>query len=171
MSGKSSLSANHTPGTNLGAACQSYLSTHHGVLANLAVVSHLNQVVQLHTLANGGLSHGAAVDTCVGTNLNVILDYYDTNLWNLIVALGVRCKAKAVGTYHATCVYCNIISNLTSLIDGYMGVEQAFLAYLYAITNHGVGINLTAVADHCAIANHGKRTDIHVLANLSLGRD
>ena len=171
MSGKTCLSANHTPSTNLGAACQTYLSTHHCVLSNLTIVSHLNQVIQLHALVNGSLSHGAAVDTCIGTYLNVILDHYDTNLWNLIVSLAIRCKTKTVGAYHATCVYCNIISNFASLVNGYVGVEQAFLAYLHAITNHGVGINLTAVADNSAIANHGKGSDVHILTNLSLGRD
>ena len=133
-------------------------------------MSHLNQVVQLYALVDGGLSHGRAVDTCVSANLYVVLNHYDTNLWNLVVALCVRSKSESVGTNHATCVYCNIISKFASLIDGDVGVEQAFFAYLYAVAYHRVSIYLTAVAHGCAIADNGKRADVNVLANLGFWR-
>ena len=122
MSCKSCLTSNHTPTTYLGRTGQTYLSTHHCAFTNLAIMSHLNQIVQFHTLVNNGLSHRRTVNTGVGTNLYVVLYHYDTYLGNLIVTFGIRSKSKSVCTYHAPCVYCNIISHFTPLIDGYMWI-------------------------------------------------
>ena len=128
MTSKTSLTTHHTPSADLGGTSHTGLSRHHGVLANLAVVGHLNQVIQLHTLVDDGLTHRRTVHTGVGTNLYIVLDHYDTNLRNLIVTSGAGSEAEAVGTNHTTSVDGDIVAQLTSLIDGNVGVNEAFLA-------------------------------------------
>ena len=147
------------------------MSRHHGILANLAIVSHLDKVVELHALMDHGLAHRRAVDTGIGSDLHIVLDDHNANLRNLVVALCVGCKAKAIGTNDTTSMNSDMIAQTAALINGHMWIEQAALAKLHTIANDDMGINLATIANHDAIADASKGSDVDILANGGRGRD
>ncbi len=153
MTGETSLTAYHTPSTNLCTACQTNLSRHHRVLANFTVVGYLYEIVKLDTLMDNGLPHGRTVNTSVGANLNIVLDNNDAQLWNLLVALLVGSEAKTIGSDDTACVNRNVLAYLTTVVDGNMGIDAR------------------AVANPNTIANACERANVDAFTNLSRWRD
>ena len=105
-------------------------------------MSHLNKVVQLDTFVDDGLSHSGTVYTGVGTNLHVILDDDDTQLRNLLIAFLIGCKTETVGTNHATGMDGDIVANLASVVNRYVGVDAASVSNLDIVANTGKGADI-----------------------------
>ena len=140
---------------------------HDGVLADFAVMGHLDKVVELHTLMNNGLSHGRAVDTGIGTNLHIIFDNYNTQLRNLLVTFGVRCETKAVGTNHATGMDGYILANLTTIVDGDVGIDDRTIANLHAFTHKSERTDINILANLGRFRNEGQWMDARLLGKRS----
>ena len=171
MTCETHLSAKHTPFANLGTAGYTHLRRHHGVGTDVGVVGNLNQVVELHALANVGRAHGRAVNASVGTNLHIILDGYDTNLRNLVVSIRSWSEAEAISTDDTTCMESHVIAELTAVINGYVRVDEGILANLHTLADVGVRINLATFAHLGTIADISESANIDVLCHLSLWRN
>jgi hypothetical protein len=65
-------------------------------------MGYLNEVVKFYTLTDDGLSHGRAVDTCIGSYLDVVLDDDDTNLWNFVITVLAWSETETICTYNST---------------------------------------------------------------------
>ena len=117
MTGNTGLTAKHTPLTNLGAAGNAYLSRHDGIFANIGIMGYLYKVVELHTFAYEGAAHRGAVNTSVGSDFHVVFYCHNTDLWNLVIALGSGGKAETVGTNDAAGMKGHIVANTTTIID------------------------------------------------------
>ncbi len=62
------------------AASDTDASRHRSMCPNVAIVSNLNLVVEFNTLFNHGIAQGSAVYTGIGTNLDIVTDYYTSCL-------------------------------------------------------------------------------------------
>ena len=83
----------------------------------------LHEVVEFHALVYDGSSHSRAVDASVGANFDVVLDAYDSDLWNFLVSVGSRCESESVGTDDRSGMNCDPIANLASMINCYIWKE------------------------------------------------
>lgn len=121
MTGDAYLTTEHTPLADSCRAGYADLCRHDGVLADISVVSDLHEVVELDTLAHGCCAHCGSVDTGIGTDLNIILDGHDAELWNLIIliGLGVWRKSKSVGTDDGTRMQGHVVADVAAVIDAY----------------------------------------------------
>jgi hypothetical protein len=67
------------------------------VFADLAVVSHVDQIIQLHTLANTRIVQRPAIDRGIGANLHVIANLHNPNLRKFPIAFLAARISKSVG--------------------------------------------------------------------------
>ena len=65
----------------------------------------------------------------------------------------------------------HIITDLTALIDGYVGVYETFLPDVHTIANDRVGIYLCTVTNHSTVTDDSKGTDIDIFPDSGLGRN
>ena len=107
----------------------------------------LDEVVQLDTLVDDGLSHRRAVDAGVGTNLYVVLNDHNAYLGNLLVAFLVGSEAKAVSADHRTGMNGDTVADFCAVIDGDVGIDTASVAYLHTFANVGEGTDIDILAD------------------------
>ena len=57
------------------------------------------------------------------------------------------------------------------MIDCNVGENGTFFTYLHTIANDGVGIDLRAVANHCAVTDIGEGSDVDIFTNRGLLRN
>ena len=160
------LTCKHAPFAHFRTASHTHLRRHDRVLSHFHIVRNLYEVVKFHTLADDGAAHRRAVNTCVGTNLHIVLDGHDANLRNLFVAFGRRCKAETVGTNHTTSVQDAVVAHFAVVINHRIAVNLRVVAHLRIRTNRGMRMNHHAVAYLHILTNRHKRTNVAVLANL-----
>ncbi len=55
------------------------------------------------------------------------------------------------------------------MINIYIGVKQATVAYLHAVSNESVGVNLSIISNHGIFTDIGKSTDVYILTNFGAG--
>ena len=172
MSTHSHLSSKHTPFANLRSSCHTYLSRHHRVGTHIHVVRYLHEVVELHAVTNNRGSHGRAVHTSVGTYFHIILNGYDSNLRNLLVAISRRSKTKSIGTNHNTCMKCDSRTQLAIVVNRHVRIDGAILTYRHVVVNHHIRIDGSATTNLHVFSYVCQRSHIAVLANLCrLGND
>ena len=100
MIAEPNLPANHHVVFNCHTAADAGLCSNHYALANVAVVSHVDQVVNLRPAANPRLSQRRAIDAGVRAKLNIIFNDDGAPLRKLVVAHVVTDVAEAVGADH-----------------------------------------------------------------------
>ena len=166
VSGDAHLTGERAPFAHLRGAGDAHLCAQHGVALDFHVVSHLYQVVNLHTLVDDGGAHRSTIHAGVGAKLHVVLQHGDADLGNLLVAVGRGGEAEAVGAYDAARVQDATVTNLTVVINGAVGIEDAIAAHLGIGAYGGVGVQLCAVANDGIVAHGGKGSQIDILANL-----
>src|SRR5687767_1172374 len=74
------------------------LRRYHYSLTDLNVVSDLNEVIDLSAFAYPSLAQGSAVDTCIGTDLDILFDDHSSYLWKLDVSIVILNITKPIGT-------------------------------------------------------------------------
>ena len=145
MVSKAYLSTDEAVVAYLCCTCDTCLCRRYGVLANLHVVANLNEVVQLHALADDCRVGLGAVDTCVCTNLHVVLDYNVTQLGNLVKrAIGLGQESEAVSADNCSCVDDAVLTYAATLIDLHSGVECGAGANAHAIAHIYLRVDLCA---------------------------
>ena len=65
----------------------------------------------------------------------------------------------------------DVVADDAVVINGYVGIEKAVVAYLGALFNDDMGVDLAALAYDSILADVGKRTYIATLAHLGCGSD
>src|SRR5581483_7514702 len=95
--GDSHLAGQHRTVADAGRAGDADLGYQDHVLAHVAVVPDLHQVVDLGAAADDRLAEGRAVDRAVGPDLDVVLDAEASHLRDLPVGPTVEGVAEAVG--------------------------------------------------------------------------
>ncbi len=111
------------------AAGHAHLRAEHVVPADLAVVGHHHQVVDLRALTDGGRPIGAAVDGCAGTDFHVGHQDHVAQLGRQHVAAVDQPVAEPIGAQHG------------------IGVDHAAGADDGIVVQHGVGEDRGVLAD------------------------
>ena len=100
---KSYLASEHAACTNFGGTRHACLGSHNGVLADFDIVRYLHQVVEFHATGYVCAAHCGTVDGGVGTDLDIVIDLYDSYLFDLVVmSLAVGANPKPSAPTHGT---------------------------------------------------------------------
>src|SRR3954469_5426369 len=76
------------------------LRRNHRVRANLDVVSHVHQIVELHSLLDASVVKRAAIDGCVRADLYVVTNLHQARLWKFQLPPPARRLPESVRTNH-----------------------------------------------------------------------
>ena len=169
MVGNAHLTREEAVLAHLRRASDTHLCRRDGVLANLYIVTHLNQVVELYALADDCRVGLCAVDTGVCANLHVILDDYIAQLRNLVKrAVGLGHKAKTIGSNDSTCVDDAVCSHLATLVNLHTRVEHGACTDSHAIAHIYLRIYLCASLHDSTSLDYGKVAHVAILRHRGL---
>lgn len=157
---------------DLGGAGDAGLRGHHGVVSDLDIVRDLAEIVDLDAIAYDGGLHFRAVDSGIGSYLDVVADDDVAEVLDLLPrAVWLRGIAEAVRAYHAVGVEDHPVADHHPGIDAYAGVEDAALADGGAVADIDILIEPGAVADAAFLSDVGEAADIDLLSELCRGVD
>src|SRR5258705_227816 len=94
---KANLSTNHRVVFNHHTAADTRLGSDHHALTNVAVVTHVNHVVQFGTAADTSTTESRAIHARVGSELDVVFNDHAADLRKLVVAHVISHIAKTIG--------------------------------------------------------------------------
>ena len=114
-------------------------------------------------------SHCSTVYTSISTYIYFIFQNNNSDLRNLIVSIRSGSKTKSVSSNHCTRVQDTFVTYAAIMINIYIGVKQATVAYLHAVSNESVGVNLSIISNHGIFTDIGKSTDVYILTNFGAG--
>src|SRR5690554_1073645 len=167
MTSNTYLTAQNTVIPYLCGACYTYLSSHSRVFSYLTVMCNLDKVIKLYTAMDYSRTHYRSVNSCVGTNLHIILYQNIPQLWNFIINTLFLAIPKTINTNNSSGMNYAVITNYTIMIYPYTGVYNCIFTYMYIITNIGLRINFTIVTNNSFITDIGKCSHIHIFSGLS----
>ena len=134
------------------------------MLVNHHIVCYLYHIVELYSAFDDRGSHGSSVNTCVGSNLNIILQDGNAYLGYLVVTVGSRCETETIGSYYAAGMEYTAVAHFAIMIYGDSIIQQAVVAHSSAIAYRHVGFDDGAVSHHSLFTNAYKWSDVDVLA-------
>ena len=134
--------------------------------AYLVVVRNLHKVVYLHALVYDCCSHHCAVNTGIGTNLDIVLNDGNAYLRYLLIAILGWLKAKAIGANHAASMKNTAAADLTIVINNGVAVNLCVRTDLRISAYCDMRMQDTALAYLHAFGNGNKRPDVALLAYL-----
>src|SRR5712671_5480949 len=124
-------------------------------------MANLNQVIDLRSARDVGLSDAGAVDACVGLNFDIVLKRGHTGLHDLVPMSGiVFSKTEAVSADHGAILQDDVIAQSTILANYRMGVGEEILADAGAAVDHHMR------EDDRLLANLRVRSDHHIRADV-----
>src|SRR5438309_10139462 len=86
------------------------------IFANVAIVSDVNQVVDLRSAPDSCLIEGAAINGCIGTDFHVIFNHQPSNLRKLLVmpGLAITHVTETIAAQHSPGIHDDAVSQLFS---------------------------------------------------------
>jgi hypothetical protein len=93
---ESDLTTDHGLIFNYYTSTDSCLCRNHNALANVAVMSYMDHVVELRTTTNSSTTKRCAIDTRMGADLHVVFNYNGSDLRELVIAHFVAHVSKAI---------------------------------------------------------------------------
>jgi UDP-N-acetylglucosamine acyltransferase len=167
----SHLAADHCVVFHDHAAGQPGLGGDDDVTANAAVVPYVDQVVELHAVANLSDAEGRPVDAGVGADLDVVADFHAPDLRELFVAIAVADKAEAVGAQDAARVQYGAIADGNAVVDGDARMQHTVRAEADARADRAARADTAAFADPRSGSDTRVGPDGHRFRNLDIGGD
>ena len=173
------VAAGHEPLTDRGRARHHEAGGVEAVLAEIAVVGDVADVVDLRAGADVGRGQGATVDRAVAADLDGIADRDDAKVRNLLrAAAGADRVAEAVAAdggvrmdlavfaddaarpYKDVRVQCRARTDARVVFDDRMRADATALADRRPGTDHAVRAEQHVPADHGRLVHHGRRVAI-----------
>jgi hypothetical protein len=159
-----SLASNESVAPNGRTARDANLRCDNGSISNLNIVSDLDQIVQLHTLAQPRDTGKSTVDGNQRTNFHVITNLYASSVVFLdidrnTIFIRISGITETVGANDRTSVDYDPVANSDTRIDGHIWEDPGFIADLAAIAYDGVRADHGLVTYNRSSADHGKRPD------------
>src|SRR5579862_2061814 len=142
------------------------LCRHHRMRANLDVVSHVHQVIQLHPLRDSRVVQRTAINRRVRSNLHVVPNLHNSRLREFPVPpFSVRIS-KSIRAQHRPRMNLHTIPHPHVRIQRHPRMQPAIVADPTARPNHAVRPDLCVLADACILANHRVRANARARSNL-----
>src|SRR4249920_494239 len=120
---------------NLGTSGDTRLGCDYRMLPDIHIVGDLHEIVDLGAAAYHRSAQSRTIDGCICTNLNVIFDHDNTDLWNLDTTLAAAGIAETVAADDHTRVKYHPITDAASMSNHDVGMKYA------------IGTDLDIVAD------------------------
>src|SRR5436309_2644827 len=151
------LTSELTPFADLDRTRQPRLSGHSRAIPNLAVMTDLDQIIELHATPDNSCPHGRSVDGSVRANFNVILNDHVADLGDSDQFAAVLDKTKTVGADHSAieqsdpianrdpfangdvAVTVEIVADLDFRVDNNMRMKDGVASYSHATTDYAIG--------------------------------
>src|SRR5262249_41614357 len=76
----------------------------HGIFSDHDVVRDLHEIVDLHTLLDPGPAKPRTIDSCVGADLDVVVDLHNPKLLNFLLSAIDHFETKPVSSDHGSAV-------------------------------------------------------------------
>ena len=171
------LRSNHGPALHANVIAESYLAADNAVvfdndaaadaglpgndnaLADIAVVTDVNQVVEFRAPADARTAQRSAIHTGVRAQLDLVFDHYGADLREFMVALVVAHKAKPVRADHHAGMQNHSIPDGHVVIDDDVGMDDTVAVNLNVVSDAGPGMNLRAHVDAAVFTDGNVRAD------------
>lgn len=106
-------------------------------------------------------AHCGTVDGGVGTDLDIVIDLYDSYLFDLVVmSLAVRSESEAVGTHHGTRMDGAASTYAAAMIHYGAGIHGSVGTYCHSVADVGVGIYFHVLAKGYSFGHIGACADV-----------
>ena len=132
-------------------------------------MGNLYQIIYFSTAMYNRSSHSSTIYTGVGTYIHFIFQNHNSDLRNFIVSVRGRSEAESIGADYCTRMQDTFVTDAAVMINIYIWVKKATVAYLHTVSNESMRVNLGIISDNDVFADIGEGTDIYVLANFSTG--
>src|SRR6188474_1754204 len=123
MVSKPDLTANHRVILDHHAATDPRLRRDHDALANVAVVTHVNHVVELRATTDARATQRSAVNARVRADLDVIFNHYGTNLRKLLITEIVTHVTKTISAQTNAGMQYHAMSDCDSIVQNNVRVQ------------------------------------------------
>ncbi len=128
-------------------SCDSRLGNDETVLSDDAVVTDLDEIIELGAFSNDGFSETGAIDGGVGTDLYIIANLYDADLGDFMMLAIDKLIAIPVCPNDCSGVDNYTVSKHAALSDGDVRADAAVLSYSYISVNDSVGRNFRPISN------------------------
>jgi hypothetical protein len=149
---------------------ESSLCGDYNVLADLAIVSDVYQVVDFCAAADARDVESSAIDGGVGSDFDIVFNFEASDLREFFVMAGcwIADVAKAVAAKHGAGMDDDAISQLHARIKRGAGIQIAIASNDYAGTNHTARSYPRAFPDVDVFTDHDSLVDGHTVGQLHL---
>ena len=172
MSDEARLSAHHAVLAEMRRSAHAHLCRQSGVLAYLHIVGQMDKIIQFHAPVDMRRAHRGAVDGGIGPDFHVVVDDHIAHLRDLLVmAVGLRSEAKAVGAEHCTRMEDAVFAHHRVAIELHARIKHCVISDDAAVADIHLRIELHVVADFSVLADKCELTKIQILTALRRGRD
>src|SRR6266478_7127099 len=162
MIGNAHLPADHNVIFHDRTARESALRSDDHIFPNLYVMPDMYQIVDLRASPDAGHIQGAAINSRVSSDLDVVFNFQSADLRELLIASGLLIAhiAESVTPQHRARVNNYSITNANARIDGYVRIQFAVSSH------HGVGSYHTSRPDSRVVADLHTLAEHHISAHI-----
>src|SRR5579863_4553774 len=122
-------------------------------------MSHLHEVVDLHSASDAGLAHAGAVDAGIRLHLDIVFDDNRSWLRNLMPAsLGSFGESEAVGADHDSVLQEHVVADAAAFAHDGMHVSEKVVANRHTAIDNHMGEQYRVCADDDIFVNHNVRS-------------
>ncbi len=132
------------------------LRGHHHVAPDPYVVSHLHQVVELHSIANHRGVQRPAVDRRIRPDLHVVANLQPSNLRKLMEPSGrrVRHKSESISSQHRARLHNHPVAHRRSRINRHPRHQVTILSHHHSRTDHASRTHMASRPNLCPRPHH-----------------
>jgi hypothetical protein len=168
--GNAYLSPQNGPILDLARSAQPGQGRDDHALANLYVVGHLHQIVDLGSIADAGRAKLPPIDAGVRPDFNIGSNLNRTEMRNSPRHAGARIRpdAKALGPDDGPLMKHRTLTKIAAGGQDRVGTHGGPFAYRGASFHHNASVQYRPDTDFCTFLNHGARSNMYALADDSL---
>src|SRR2546423_691060 len=129
------------------------------MLSDLHVVTDLDEVIDLCSLADDGFAEGSPIDRCSRANFDVVFDLDNPDLRDLVMSAGVSREAVTVGTDDDAAVNDAAVPDATAIVDHDIRINDAVIADDRTRFDRDVLENRDVVSDDHVLSDDREMTE------------
>ena len=130
------------------------------MLTNVNVMGNHAKIVDSYAIFKNGVTDGAAIDSCVGTDFYVVTDSYAPELRYLHPTIGRHSIPKSIRADNGARVKNSALTDFDVLHHGNVCDKTAVGTNFAIGSNHGARSDISALADRATISDNRRRGDV-----------
>ena len=138
MIGDAYLPSDHNVVLHYGAAGKSRLGSYHDILADLNIVSDMNQIINFRTAPDASHIQRTPINCRVGPNLDIVSDFQLSSLGEFFIMPGffIAHITEAITTEHCTGMNNHAIAQPRPRIDGHIRMQLTIISHAHLCPDH-----------------------------------